>query len=319
MKKLILFAISFLLASAAWTQEAPATAPNGSTETINADNVPIEEYVPKVIIEGKWGTGPGEFGYDGFYLEGFVPKSASFTPDDFIYPRSLAIDSKGNIYILDIANNRIQKFDAIGKYQTEFKVDSWSGYKKRQDGNDGYVCEIKGINVVIDSKDNLFYYLKRIKDEKETGEVWKFKHDKLVRKINTDPKSIDDPKNPKGIPYSQHPARNWLDTDLEPEKNGFFVAVEKERKKALEFKLTDDEEMYGHKKAVYDKLNQTWKVRVKSKTKIWDYMYNSSGKLFKKIEAHYLSQFTDSRGSYYFIDTAETGVVIRKDELVRVK
>ena len=62
MKKLILFALSFFTASAAWAQQASITATGASTATLDADSVPIEEYVPKVIIEGKWGSGPGEFG-----------------------------------------------------------------------------------------------------------------------------------------------------------------------------------------------------------------------------------------------------------------
>jgi hypothetical protein len=55
MKKLILFIVSFLCAAQV------ARAQQAITQPVNADSVPIEEYVPKVIIEGKWGTGPGEF------------------------------------------------------------------------------------------------------------------------------------------------------------------------------------------------------------------------------------------------------------------
>ena len=163
-------------------KDKPKIEADKSTEIVNTGNVPIEEYISKVIIEGKWGKGPGEFGYDGFYPEDLSPKNASFTPGDFIYPQSIAIDSKSNIYILDTANNRIQKFNEAGKYQSEFKVDSWSGYELRKDGQDGYIYSTRGINLIIDGKDNLYYYLKRVKDGKETGEVWEFKNDKLIRK-----------------------------------------------------------------------------------------------------------------------------------------
>ena len=36
---------------------------------------------------------------------------------------------------------------------------------------------------MIDAKDSLYYYLKRNKDGKESGEVWQFKNDKLVKKM----------------------------------------------------------------------------------------------------------------------------------------
>ena len=183
MNKTILFLFSFIAGNDAWSQQASTAALSDSMETLNSHSVEIAEDAPKVIINGKWGTEPGEFGYDGFYLlEGFVPKSPYFLPDDFIHPRSLAVDSKGNIYILDTANNRIQKFDSAGKYQRELKINAWSGYKKRQDGNDGYVYDVMGVNIVIDSSDVLYYYLRRMKDYKTTGEVWELKKDKVVRK-----------------------------------------------------------------------------------------------------------------------------------------
>jgi len=180
MKKLMLFAVSLVCAAVSAYAQQPST---GAAEAA----VPIEEYVPKVIIEGKWGTGPGEFGYDGFRPEGaspedFYPMSPSFSPDDFIHPRSLAVDSKGNVYVLDTANQRIQKFSGEGKYLLSLKVDSWSGYKLREDGGDGYVYSLLGINIVIDAKDDLYYYLKRTRDGKESGEVWQFRNDKLVKK-----------------------------------------------------------------------------------------------------------------------------------------
>ncbi len=132
--------------------------------------VQIEEYVPKVILEGKWGTGEGEFGIDGAYLEEgqIVPKGQA----EPVYPTSLAVDSNGNIYILDTVNNCIQKFNSKGKYVFSIPVESWQGYLL------GKPKGVRGINIVIDSQDNLYYYL--IKGEK--GEVWQFKEDKLVKK-----------------------------------------------------------------------------------------------------------------------------------------
>jgi hypothetical protein len=190
MNRIIAGLIITLLPCAALAQK-PSTA---------ADQVPIEEYVPRVIIEGKWGTGPGEFGRQGDF-------------DYDLKPESLAVDSKGNIYILDFVNNRIQKYSSNGKHLKDIPIDGLKGpvqcwAVKRYDENEpgGYIWsvgstaekpagvpdsdlqayiwppEVQGINIVIDSKDNLYYYLKRTKDGKETGEVWQFRNDKLVKK-----------------------------------------------------------------------------------------------------------------------------------------
>ncbi len=152
-----------------------------------ADQVPIEEYVPKVIIEGKWGTGPGEFGAldDPMQAEYYgVPQ----------FPGSLAVNSKGEIYILDHVNGRIQKFSQAGQHLADIPVLSCADENKNnivkvEEMKDGTISfdlrsspSFLGINIVIDSKDNLYYYLKRSKDGKETGEVWEFRNDKLVKK-----------------------------------------------------------------------------------------------------------------------------------------
>ena len=157
-------------------------------------DVPVYEYQSKVIIEGKWGSGPGEFGWGPAFLLSMTKQYK---------PTSLAVDSAGNIYILDIANNRIQKFDKGGKYLISIPVDSFKGHVGGYcvgRGRTGYcndwapkpgekydvlaldTLEVEGINIVIDSKDNLYYYLKRTTGAKETGEVWQFKDDKLVGK-----------------------------------------------------------------------------------------------------------------------------------------
>jgi len=207
MKKMIVFIAALLMAAGSWAQQA-------GTQAVNGDNVPIEEYVPKVIIEGKWGTGPGEFGVAWTYASDTdSPMSPSGSKSMPIYPSSLAVDGKGNIYVLDAINNRIQKFDAEGKFLKAIAADAymgeeqpiWYGKVKAEDGREildrvdskgksgrtigvdswfpyYWPITVEGINIVIDSKDTLYYYLKRAKDGKETGEVWEFRKDKLVRK-----------------------------------------------------------------------------------------------------------------------------------------
>jgi len=164
----------------------------------STDTVVTEEYVPKVIIEGKWGPGPGEFGSTN---PGFVSEKA---PDIHFKPSSLAVDSKGNIYILDPVNNRIQKFDENGKYIKSISVESHIGEtvgylikepqgtsepvsideKEKKYKSAEIICpiinpnKIRGINIVIDSQDNLYYYCVK----RDKGEVWQFKDDKLINK-----------------------------------------------------------------------------------------------------------------------------------------
>ncbi len=193
MKKLMLFAVLFLFAAAGAYAQQPST---GAADA----GVPVEEYVPKVIIEGKWGTGPGEFGRQS-------------DVDYDLKPESLAVDSKGNIYVLDFVNNRIQKYSNEGKHLKDIPVDGLRGpvecwsVKEYDEVEKQYVRsvnasavkpegvpdsdlqpyiwppEVQGINIVIDSKDDLYYYLKRVKDGKESGEVWQFRNDKVVKKM----------------------------------------------------------------------------------------------------------------------------------------
>lgn len=49
-----------------------------------------------------------QFTAEGKYLRGFAEKGAK--PGQFFAPHALAFDSKGHLYVVDAANNRIQKF-----------------------------------------------------------------------------------------------------------------------------------------------------------------------------------------------------------------
>ena len=161
------------------------------------EGVIIEEYVPEVIIEGKWGAGEGEFGRQ------IHPDAPAV--NRIYQPSSLAVDSRGNIYILDVVNNRIQKFDKDGRYLKSIPVESFKGEigvweykikgreypyvtnskeKPEVKGKTEYIRpiiypdKVLGINIVIDSRDNLYYYC--IRGDK--GEVWWFKGDELAKK-----------------------------------------------------------------------------------------------------------------------------------------
>jgi len=77
---------------------------------VNPDTLP-EKYVPKVIIEAKWGNGPGEFGF----------KPDSEIPPDGIGPCGLTI-SDNKIYILDAVNRRINVYSTNGSFARTIKL-----------------------------------------------------------------------------------------------------------------------------------------------------------------------------------------------------
>ena len=57
---------------------------------------------------------------------------------DFSSPGSVAVDSKGNVYVADISNYRIQKFDTKGQFITK-----WGSYGP----DDGQFSGLRGIAV----------------------------------------------------------------------------------------------------------------------------------------------------------------------------
>jgi len=166
-----------------------------------SSDVPVYEYVPKVIIRGKWGSNPGEFGVWETMNEG----------DRIVYePTSMAVDSKGNIYILDIVNERIQKFDSEGRYLLSIPVESFSGKRYEVETmvmvdknnpdvkvgpSDPNRIDIKkkviavepdykviGKNIVIDSEDRLYYYLERNEYERyEAGYKEEEKYERFIK------------------------------------------------------------------------------------------------------------------------------------------
>ncbi|NLH38988.1 MAG: hypothetical protein GX445_02875 [Elusimicrobia bacterium] len=225
-----------------------STVPITLSETaITEENVPVYEYKPRVIIEGKWGDGPGEFGTWGDIMNSEMIE---------YQPNSLSVDSKGNIYILDLVNERIQKFDSNGKYLKSISVESFSGkryeaettvmvdkdnpevsvppdHPRRIDIKKKFIqvepdFKTIGINIVIDSKDNLYYYLVRREYDKEgaktkeTGEVWLFKDDKLVEKMKQGEEKIESE------------LKEYTKTDIVPDGRGNLYYYLKEMKDGKE-------------------------------------------------------------------------------------
>ena len=209
------FALSGILPKQSETKKGSGTKDAVISKEIVIDDiekmgVPVYEYVSKVIIEGEMGTGetleagPGPYEF-GFWSDGRV------NDPEILEPSSMAVDSKGNIYILDAINNRVQKYSGEGAYIKSIIVDGFSGkrlnaetiqtldsrtMRAAEDPFDPSTIEVKrrfvkvvhdykyrGINIVIDSDDNIYYYLVRNPGRKdEKGEVWQFKDDVVVKK-----------------------------------------------------------------------------------------------------------------------------------------
>ena len=138
-----------------------------------------EIYTPKIIFEGKWGTGPGEFGFRMWEGE----------PD---YPKSFVIDSKENIYILDYLNNRIQKFDSDGKYIASIPVESYKRAtkeeikesKKTWNKQEFDFATVSAREIYIDSEDNIYILqYKGMSDKSSAKEVLRLgKGKKVIQK-----------------------------------------------------------------------------------------------------------------------------------------
>ena len=75
---------------------------------VNPDTLP-EKYVPKVIIEAKWGDGPGEFGFID-------------DPEGGVGPSAIYVQGE-RISILDGVNNRICVFSTSGQFIRNIKLE----------------------------------------------------------------------------------------------------------------------------------------------------------------------------------------------------
>jgi len=72
------------------------------------------------------------------------------TPGDFARPTGLAVDAEGNLYVCDTLNNRVEIFDADGKFVNTFgKAGDGPGYFARPKGvaidSDGHIWVADGV------------------------------------------------------------------------------------------------------------------------------------------------------------------------------
>jgi hypothetical protein len=104
----------------------------------------IEEYVPKVIIKARWGSGPGEFGLFKQEMSG-----------DHVMPNAIALDKEENLYILDPANGRVLKFTKNGNY---IKAINLEGTDKKClfKIHPGFFIDGSLAELVIDDDENIY-------------------------------------------------------------------------------------------------------------------------------------------------------------------
>ncbi len=82
-------------------------------------------------------------------LLGTIGKGKGEGPGQFLFPTYLALDTKGNLYVTDTLNSRVQMFDANGKYVKSFgqRGNAWGMFDKPK----GVALDIFGNVYVVDS------------------------------------------------------------------------------------------------------------------------------------------------------------------------
>jgi DNA-binding beta-propeller fold protein YncE len=67
----------------------------------------------------KFGPRVSKFNSNGGLVKRWGKKGAA--PGEFDAPEAICVDKEGNVYVADTGNNRVQKFDANGKFLMEIK------------------------------------------------------------------------------------------------------------------------------------------------------------------------------------------------------
>ncbi len=117
-----------------WSTDEKDGAYQDAVVADHIEDFQVQQDVNFVLKWGSSGTGDGEFKY----------------------PRGVAVDGSGNVYVTDFDNNRIQKFDSSGKF-----LDKWGQYGTGDGQFDG------PYGVAIDAGGNVYVAEWGVKSKKE--------------------------------------------------------------------------------------------------------------------------------------------------------
>lgn len=130
-----------------------AKAQNSTDIVKSNDAIFPEQYIEEQVLFAKWGKGKGEMGL-------WRAEKSTSVPQEFqVYskpagPDCIQVDDKGNIYILDYHNRRIQKYNGKGQYLLDVYFKNFLDYQK-YNRNDQQLRDVNfGILIRID-----FFYV----------------------------------------------------------------------------------------------------------------------------------------------------------------
>ncbi len=118
---------------------------NGNLFIMDTDNVRIRRVDSSGIISTFAGSGEANFSGDGGLA----------TACGMAFPRNIAIDQKGNVFIADLFNNRVRRIDAQTAIITTVAGNGSKGF--RGDGGSALMASLnEPFNVALDLAGNLF-------------------------------------------------------------------------------------------------------------------------------------------------------------------
>jgi hypothetical protein len=124
MKRLVLAVSAVVcLAGLVVAEEGVARSTTTATTLQQETTTQMEIYEPKVILQAKFGKGPGEFG-------GYITPTGEISDG----PKNFQIMESGDFCILDTYNGRLVYYDSNGKYlktitlEIDYKLDTRDSY-----------------------------------------------------------------------------------------------------------------------------------------------------------------------------------------------